>query len=535
MLKNANFTKNLLREMKKKKPEELLTMSDSKNFCSLSTDIDLNMTPHTLRKDKVYLQRKLNNSESKRLQTKLGIYITDVDHSDLIVEGNLYEMGKNFLKCIGKDKDLLKTQSKFQPQAGDENYNLQTFNSMWLRERYFDNLIIGNRSLNEQAEREYYLDFYTLRKKVYINLPKFVEAYGLIISKNRKSQKKKFTEQEAKIEKKNLIDRLMYSSVNLENFKENYLRTNKLSKTTNISQTYGKTINSSFDSILKPKKKPSLIKLSELKPHLDRVHLRDELARKNTRRVRRKSKIVDNHPKFSHPDKRGAQLLNISTRLDKIVKQNLKYYENKLKKKDDLRQRLKILKKDQSYKRSVQSNNIVKMLRKGEFVGVEKIRQRNERIRRANYTKLRFKSCAKIWKKWFKEAGKLACQGLLGTEQRAINDIMSATNISLASTNPDLVPNRCSEDVFKYLRLLLQDGVSWIQEDLQNIKVYIDYLEEQIWICADGSTRKGLGGGERKLLMDLIDDILDYLDDVPTDLTGLLFSPDKKHNLNKTR
>jgi hypothetical protein len=43
--------------------------------------------------------------------------------------------------------------------------------------------------------------------------------------------------------------------------------------------------------------------------------------------------------------------------------------------------------------------------------------------------------------------------------------------------------------------------------------VYIDYLEEQTWIRPDCKTRKGLGGGERKLLMDMIDDILDYLDE----------------------
>jgi hypothetical protein len=62
---------------------------------------------------------------------------------------------------------------------------------------------------------------------------------------------------------------------------------------------------------------------------------------------------VKNHPKFSHPVKREGQLLDISTRLNKIIKANLRYYEKKLKKKDDLKQRLKILRKDQSYKRSV--------------------------------------------------------------------------------------------------------------------------------------------------------------------------------------
>jgi hypothetical protein len=67
LLKHADFTKNLLKQMSKTKPEELLTISDSKKFCSLSTDIDLNMTPHTLRNDKLYLQRKLSNSENKRL------------------------------------------------------------------------------------------------------------------------------------------------------------------------------------------------------------------------------------------------------------------------------------------------------------------------------------------------------------------------------------------------------------------------------------------------------------------------------------
>ena len=43
--------------------------------------------------------------------TKLGMYVTDVDHSDIVVEGNLFRMGREFLKHMEKDEHLLKVQS----------------------------------------------------------------------------------------------------------------------------------------------------------------------------------------------------------------------------------------------------------------------------------------------------------------------------------------------------------------------------------------------------------------------------------------
>lgn len=58
------------------------------------------------------------------------MYVTDVDHSDIVVEGNLFRMGKTFLKHMEKDEHLLRVQSKFHPKVDDENYNLNTFNSI---------------------------------------------------------------------------------------------------------------------------------------------------------------------------------------------------------------------------------------------------------------------------------------------------------------------------------------------------------------------------------------------------------------------
>jgi hypothetical protein len=47
-----------------------------------------------------------------------------------------------------------------------------------MRENFFRNLIENRRELNEEVKRKYYLDFYTLRAKIYISLPEFQETYG---------------------------------------------------------------------------------------------------------------------------------------------------------------------------------------------------------------------------------------------------------------------------------------------------------------------------------------------------------------------
>lgn len=93
---------------------------------------------------------------------------------------------------------------------------------------------------------------------------------------------------------------------------------------------------------------------------------------------------------FSHPKVRETNLLKISKRLDSIVRSNLAYYKNKQEKQFELKDRLGILSKDQSYKRTVLSSNIAQTLKNGELVVVEKIRKRSEKVRRKNYEKIRF-------------------------------------------------------------------------------------------------------------------------------------------------
>lgn len=74
--------------------------------------------------------------------------------------------------------------------------------------------------------------------------------------------------------------------------------------------------------------------------------------------------------------------------------------------------------------------------------------------------------------------------------------------------------------------------MSWIQEDISNLEEYIQHTENQVWTLLDGNKRKGLGGGERKLLIDLIHDIRMYLRDHPFEVQDLYDTP--KPNLNHT-
>lgn len=78
------------------------------------------------------------------------------------------------------------------------------------------------RELNEDVKRKYYLDFYSLRAKIYITLPEFQETYGPTISKLIKDQLNKYTDSEIRQEKEKLIRRLDRTCKNISQMKENY-------------------------------------------------------------------------------------------------------------------------------------------------------------------------------------------------------------------------------------------------------------------------------------------------------------------------
>jgi len=137
------------------------------------------------------------------------------------------------------------------------------------------------------------------------------------------------------------------------------------------------------------KNKPLIDKIL-LQPYLDRakstyLHKEDQI-----KQLKNPKKILREHPMFSHPKVRETNLLKISKRLDSIVRSNLAYYKNKQEKQFELKDRLRILSKDQSYKRTVLSSNIAQTLKNGELVVIEKIRKRSEKVRRKNYEKIRF-------------------------------------------------------------------------------------------------------------------------------------------------
>ena len=101
------------------------------------------MTNRTIKLERKYLNDKLKESENRKKKTMLGGYVTDVDHSDLIVAGQTYHMGSQFLAAIGKDPESMKEQAMMKIDEEDEKYRLDTMNSMRLRESFFLNVLKG--------------------------------------------------------------------------------------------------------------------------------------------------------------------------------------------------------------------------------------------------------------------------------------------------------------------------------------------------------------------------------------------------------
>lgn len=88
--------------------------------------------------------------------------------------------------------------------------------------------MLNKRELNEEVKRKYYLDFYTLRAKIYITLPEFEETYGHQIKKLIKEELNQYTGIEIKLEKERLSRRLEKTSKRLQKMRENYLASNSL-------------------------------------------------------------------------------------------------------------------------------------------------------------------------------------------------------------------------------------------------------------------------------------------------------------------
>lgn len=101
------------------------------------------MNNRSLIKEREYLKKTLKASHKRRKRTSLGGYVTDVDHSDLIVGGQLYTIGHTFLKMIGKDPHQLRASQAFRIDEKDEKFILDTINSIQMRENYFTNILNG--------------------------------------------------------------------------------------------------------------------------------------------------------------------------------------------------------------------------------------------------------------------------------------------------------------------------------------------------------------------------------------------------------
>lgn len=120
---------------------EMISLKEAKKM-KASYTLDTTLNNRSLQSDRYFLRKKLNMSDIRKKKTKLGGFVTDVDHSDIIVESNLTEIGKEFLDSIGYDERKRESPSKRD--------NLKTKNSEWIRENFFKNIRLNLRDLNEK-------------------------------------------------------------------------------------------------------------------------------------------------------------------------------------------------------------------------------------------------------------------------------------------------------------------------------------------------------------------------------------------------
>jgi hypothetical protein len=168
-----NFNSTGGKNLRNVKPEELLSIGESKEFCTFKNLIDLNITAHSIKSDQHYLNKILINSDLKKKRAKLGSFVTEIDHSDLVIRSKLVNVGKTFLKHTIEDAALAKTQMDVKGSTEDEHYNHDTYISKWIRRNFFVNLMAGDRCENVKAKRDCHLNFETLRKRDYLELPDF--------------------------------------------------------------------------------------------------------------------------------------------------------------------------------------------------------------------------------------------------------------------------------------------------------------------------------------------------------------------------
>lgn len=152
--------------------------------------------------------------------------------------------------------------------------------------------------------------------------------------------------------------------------------------------------------------------------------------------------------KYGHHTKRQSLLDKIKGRMGKIVKSNLDFYDIKQNQEKNLKAYLRVLKRDQSYKRKVQSKVFVNMLTNQHHGDVEKMRKKTEQQRKNYYKRSNFKKCVDFYFSIFNDLSFL------------IPILVNGVYII--------------KEIVDYLRLILQEGEVLKVEDADIITAFVE-------------------------------------------------------------
>lgn len=173
LLTGTNLAEEKKSEIQKKsksqppryKKNDLLRLSikERKRIYTKKTTIPTELNNQQLKNQSLYLTNNLRASNKKALMSKLGYFITDVDHSDIVIGGKLWLMGKSYLSSLSKDVDALRARStmddRIKRRVMKNSHSVKSRklgeiellknetkigNSEYIRRNFFKNIYEGN-------------------------------------------------------------------------------------------------------------------------------------------------------------------------------------------------------------------------------------------------------------------------------------------------------------------------------------------------------------------------------------------------------
>jgi hypothetical protein len=97
---------------------ELKNFQKSRKSGKMKNPGSVDLSNHTRRTEKNFLNKCIKSSELLKLKAKLGNIVTKVDHSDIIIKGNLPNYSKNLLQKCGFDPLLYTLDGQLKLKNG---------------------------------------------------------------------------------------------------------------------------------------------------------------------------------------------------------------------------------------------------------------------------------------------------------------------------------------------------------------------------------------------------------------------------------